>query len=230
MRITLVFLLICVLALACKKNKNTPTPASTTTTTTDSNNADNPDTNPSDTPTTVNPPTPPPPPPPPPKDTFITYLITKGNNYCDGNSYPTGTWTTLRFRAILDSSCIYTTVLPENQLDINKLYGISDCSSFHQTNSARFGWNWVGGAMRIHAYCYANGTRNYKELGTVDVNKAFECKLTVLPDKYLFELNGKTDTMQRGCNTSSATGYKLLPYFGGDEPAPQDVRVKIQEY
>ena len=62
------------------------------------------------------------------------------------------------------------------------------------------------------------------------MNKAFECKLTVLPDKYLFELNGKTDTMQRGCNTPSAMGYKLLPYFGGDETAPQDVHVKIQEY
>ena len=169
-------------------------------------------------------------PPPVTKDSFTTYLIKAGNNFCEKNTYQAGNWAILRFRAVLDSSCIYTTALPVNQLDINKLYGFADCSSFHHKNSARFGWNWVNGEMRIHAYCYADSVRKYKELGTVTVNKPFECKLTVLPDIYLFELNGKTDTMQRGCNTTTATGYKLLPYFGGDEPAPQDIRVKIQEY
>ncbi len=162
-------------------------------------------------------------------DSFVTYLIKKGNNFCENNTYAITQYVTLHYRAILDSTCIYTTTLPANQQDINKLFGFADCASHHQTNSARFGWNWYNGAMRIHAYCYAGGVRTYKELGTVALNKAFDCKLYVLPDRYIFELNGKTDTMSRGCTSSTATGYKLLPYFGGDEPAPHDVKIKIRE-
>lgn len=83
--------------------------------------------------------------------------------------------------------------------------------------------------MHIHAYCYAGTVRSYVELGTVPLGKAFDCKLYVLPDKYIFELEGKKDTMARGCPDNVAIGYKLLPYFGGNEPAPHDVRVKIRE-
>lgn len=162
-------------------------------------------------------------------DSFKTYIIRKGNNYCDNNDYALTQYTFLHFRAILDSSCIYATVDPTNQADINKLFGFADCASHHQTNSARFGWNWENGAMHIHAYCYAGTLRNYKELGTVALNKAFDCKLYVLPDKYIFELEGKKDTMTRGCTDNAAIGYKLLPYFGGNEPAPHEVRVKIRE-
>lgn len=162
-------------------------------------------------------------------DSFKKYIISKGNNYCDNNDYVLTQYTFLHFRAILDSSCIYATVDPTNQADINKLFGFADCASHHQTNSARFGWNWENGAMHIHAYCYAGTVRSYKELGTVVLNKAFDCKLYVLPDKYVFELEGKKDTMTRGCADNAAIGYKLLPYFGGNEPAPYDVRVKIRE-
>lgn len=163
------------------------------------------------------------------QDSFKTYNIKNGNNYCDNNDYALSQYTFLHFRAILDSSCIYSTVDPTNQADINKLFGFADCASHHQTNSARFGWNWENGAMHIHAYCYAGTVRSYKELGTVALNKAFDCKLYVLPDKYIFELDGKKDTMTRGCADNTAIGYKLLPYFGGNEPAPHDVRVKIRE-
>jgi predicted small lipoprotein YifL len=162
-------------------------------------------------------------------DSFISYLIKKGNNYCENNAYASTAYTSIHFRAILDSSCIYTTQDPANQEDINKLYGFADCSSFHQSNSARFGWDWYQGQMHIHAYCYDNTVRSYKELGTVPLNQAFDCVLTVLPGKYIFTLNGKSDTMSRGCTDVIANGYKLLPYFGGDEPCPHDLRVKIRE-
>lgn len=162
-------------------------------------------------------------------DTFVTYHIKKGNNYCDGNYYPVDTYMVVHFMAILDSSCIYTTTDPADQEDINKLYGFSDCSSHHQTNSARFGWNWTRDSMRIHAYCYAGTVRSYKELGTVPVGQPFECRLSVTPTSYVFELNGKTTTMTRGCKEPVANGYKLFPYFGGNEIAPHDVYVRIKE-
>lgn len=160
---------------------------------------------------------------------YITYLIKKGNNYCEGNAYPIGTFKKVRFKAIFDSSCIYTNVIANNQYDINKLFGFSDSATHHQQNSARFGWNWEGGKMHIHAYCYVHAQRQYKELGTVPLNAAQDFQIEVLPGKYVFTLNGKADTMNRGSLQTEAIGYKLYPYFGGDEPAPHDVRIKLLE-
>lgn len=163
-------------------------------------------------------------------DSFITFLIKKGNNYCENNTYSITNYTYLHFRASFDSSGIYSTDTAGNQQDINKLYGFADCSSHHQTNSARFGWNWYNGVMHIHAYCYSSTVRAYKELGTVTLNETFDCQLMVLLGKYIFILNGKTDTMNRGCTDNSAFGYKLLPYFGGNETAKKDVKIRIREF
>ena len=164
-----------------------------------------------------------------PIDTFTNYIILKGNNYCENNSYPVIKLSSLKFKAIFDSSCIYATVDPNNQADINKLYGLSDCQTLHHANSARFGWNWMDGKMHIHAYCYVDSVRQYRELGTVDLNKEIECSIEMLRKQYVFTLNGKKDTVQRHCSDTVAHGVKLLPYFGGDEPAPHDVRVKVKE-
>ena len=162
-------------------------------------------------------------------DTFVVYRILKGKNYCEGNHYPIYQSKILKFQAILDSSCMYKNLLPENQNDINKLYGFSDCTSLHHANSARFGWNWKDGALRIHAYCYVDSVRQYKELGQVKIGEMFECSLEVLPQQYKFTLNGESHIMPRYCDDSIANGIKLLPYFGGDEPAPQDIIVRIKE-
>lgn len=161
---------------------------------------------------------------------FQTFIIKKGNNFCEGNNYIIGEYGDLKFSAILDSSCIYTTSNPSNQADINKLFGYSDCTSHHHKNSARFGWNWYQGALRIHAYCYVDSVRTYREIGTVKVNEEFECKLTLQANAYIFSLNGDTVKMERGCTDAKAIGYLLYPYFGGDEPSPQDMSIKIKLY
>jgi hypothetical protein len=160
---------------------------------------------------------------------YTAYRISTGNNYCDGNTYPFGSFTKLQFKVIFDSSCIYTNANPSNQADINKLYGFADSGSFHQQNSARFGWNWQNGKMHIHAYCYVHGERQYKELGTVPLGLAQDCTLEVTPGKYVFTLNGKKETVSRGCEEAVARGYKLFPYFGGDEPAPHNVVIRIKD-
>lgn len=162
-------------------------------------------------------------------DTFVTFVILKGNNYCENNSYPLFKQSSLKFKVIFDSSCIYENADPINQWDINKLYGFSDCNTLHHANSARFGWNWLDGKMHIHGYCYADSVRSYKELGIVELNKEIECSIELLPSKYIFTLNGKKDTMDRHCSDTSARGYKLFPYFGGDEPAPKDIKIRIKD-
>lgn len=161
-------------------------------------------------------------------DDFITYTIRKGNHDPDHNLNTPFTASSLRFQALFDSSCVYKSKVPENQGDINKLYGFSDCSSQHQSNSARFGWNWREGALRIYAYIYVNGTRQEKELGTAELNEPASFRIDLRDNSYVFTYQGIETVMPRHCSGGVGIAYKLLPYFGGDEPAPHDMQIKIR--
>ena len=161
-------------------------------------------------------------------DDYITYKISKGNHEIDNNSNGLFTGSELKFQAIFDSTCIYQTTDPGNQFDINKLLGFSDCSSQHHENSARFGWNWKENALHIYAYIYVAGQRQEKELGTVELGKTASFRLGTLHDTYVFVFNGNTTIMPRHCSGGLGIAYKLLPFFGGDEVAPHDIKIKIR--
>ena len=160
---------------------------------------------------------------------YTTYTIRKGENYCDNNTYAIiNGAASIDFLVVFDSSCIYTNADPLNQQDINKLMGFSDCNTYHQVNSARFGWNWMEGKLYLYAYCYNNSVRNYKTLAEVPLNVVQHLKMYVADNNYIFQVNGQNDTMPRFCASNTITGYKLLPYFGGDEPAPHTIKIKIK--
>jgi hypothetical protein len=160
---------------------------------------------------------------------YTTYTIRQGENYCDNNSYSIiNSAASVDFLVVFDSSCIYTNTDPNNQLDINKLMGFSDCNTHHQVNSARFGWNWMEGKLYLYAYCYNNSVRSYKTLAAVPLNISHHLKMYVADNSYIFQVNGRNDTMPRFCSGDAISGYKLLPYFGGDEPAPHTINIKIK--
>lgn len=133
----------------------------------------------------------------------------------------------LDFFATFDPTAEYTTDDPANQGDINKLYGFSDCDSHHHTNSARFGWRWYDDELQIFAYTYADGIRDWEQLGVVGFGGAHHYRLESVGDQYRFSLDGGPEVvMDRGC-TSTLVRYRLYPYFGGDETAPHDIRIHI---
>jgi hypothetical protein len=162
-------------------------------------------------------------------DGFTEYIIKKGNHFANRNDVKTVQLNKLSFMVLFDSSCIYSTAKHSNAGDINKLYGFSDCNTQHHVNSARFGWLWNGEALEIHAYCYNNGKRESRLLGTVPVGKPVNMSITIQGSTYLFEMNGSRETMQRNCSANIAEGYQLYPYFGGDETAPHEIRIWIRE-
>ncbi|PWJ58855.1 hypothetical protein CLV98_103222 [Dyadobacter jejuensis] len=161
-------------------------------------------------------------------DDFTTYRISNGNHEIDGNHITLFSGTSLNFQTIFDSTAIYQTVIAENQYDINKLMGFSDCNSPHHENSARFGWNWYADSLHIFAYTYKDAQRITQELGTVALGEINTYSITIQDDQYIFALNGNQTTMQRHCSGGVGIAYTLLPYFGGDEPAPQDISIKIR--
>jgi hypothetical protein len=160
---------------------------------------------------------------------YIThYLIAKGGH--DANQLPSlkEKIGELKFQAKFDSTAIYTSQKANNQADINKLYGLSDCNSLHQVNSARFGWRWYNGQLQILAYTYNNKVRDFKLIGTASINAYHQYKIEFTATSYIFTLDNNTVTLPRNCS-GKASGYKLYPYFGGDEVAPHDVSIWIKD-
>ncbi|HUC82255.1 MAG TPA: hypothetical protein VMR70_15225 [Flavisolibacter sp.] len=159
---------------------------------------------------------------------FTQYVIPKGQHYATQNAVKSIETTELKFVVKFDSSAIYQTVDPQNQYDINKLYGFSDNGESHHRFSARIGWRWSEGALRLFGYTYNNGVRAEKEISTIAIGSEVVCAIKVLGESYQFTVNGKTELMPRASAMPVAKGYQLYPYFGGDEVAPHEVRIWIR--
>ena len=160
---------------------------------------------------------------------FIKYTILQGQQYCDKSTYVATNYSELSFAVIFDSSAIYKTIDSTNQYDINKLFGFSDNNADHHQFSARFGWRWSDDSLRLFGYTYNNGLRDSKELGTVQIGQSNNCSIKVSAQQYIFSLNGHIDSLIRESTTPTAVGYKLFPYFGGNELAPHQVTIWIKE-
>jgi hypothetical protein len=160
---------------------------------------------------------------------YVKYTIEQGQQFCNNNNFIAVQYDELKFNVKFDSSAIYYNINPANQGDINKLFGFSDNNSQHHLYSARFGWNWGKSGLCLHAYVYNNGVRTSKLLGAVKIGEENACSIKVTSNSYIFTLNGKIETMPRESTTAKAMGYKLYPYFGGDEFAPHQFNIWIRE-
>ena len=163
-----------------------------------------------------------------PTPEFVSYTIKAGEHFCDKNEFKPVELLAQRFVVRFDSSAIYQTIDPANQDDINKLYGFSDNNAQHHQFSARFGWRWSAGAVRLFGYVYNNGAVTSKQISTVAIGTNADCNLQVTPTHYRFTVDGVTDSLPRLSQTPTAKGYQLYPYFGGDEAAPHDITIFIR--
>lgn len=161
-------------------------------------------------------------------DGFTLYTIRQGEHYANNNSYKPVELSELQFLVRFDSSAIYQTKEGLNQYDINKLYGFSDNSAEHHQYSARFGWSWNNNALRLYAYVYNEGNISKTELGSVTIGEETRCGIKVAGDRYVFMVKDMQMSVLRSSNTPLAKGYLLYPYFGGDEPAPHDIRIWVK--
>tara|TARA_R110002020_G_scaffold26793_7_gene86647 strand:- start:1811 stop:2365 length:555 start_codon:yes stop_codon:yes gene_type:complete len=128
-----------------------------------------------------------------------------------------------------DESAKYTSQYPENQLDVNKLWGVSDCGTTHSKNSIRFGWRWDLDQEQIEILMYRRllNEFTFKPLGYVNPGDVNYMSLNITDSHYHMYLNGVGDSMSRCCDNTKRR-YFLYPYFGGDEKAPHDITIKIK--
>ncbi len=165
-----------------------------------------------------------------PEPDFITYTIPKNQHYSTNSTYkPISNLSAQVFLVWFDTSARYSTVNPNNQSDINKLYGFSDNNSTHHAFSARIGWRWLNNKLELLGYVYNDSIMSYRLIGDYPINSELRCEIQVKNSQYLFSVNGNSISLPRTSSTPSAIGYQLYPYFGGDETAPHDIKIKIKE-
>jgi hypothetical protein len=131
----------------------------------------------------------------------------------------------MSFAVKFDDSAIYT--LSSNQDDTNKLWGFSDGFD-HLVNSARIGWRYYEGNLQLMAYAHVAGIFRYEELTIIQPGEEVTCRIKILGTHYVFAVKDVVIEIPRVTSGDYVTGYQLFPYFGGDEVAPQDIRIEIK--
>ncbi len=161
-------------------------------------------------------------------EVFTEYTIAAGDHFCDKTVIRPITITQMLFKVRFDNSAIYKSVDPQNQYDINKLYGFTEGQNPHG-NSARIGWSFNDAALRLYAYAYNNGQRLTQEISAVNIGETVNCAIKLDGNNYIFIVNDKQVKLSRALAGSTAVGYQLFPYFGGDETAPHKVSIFIKD-
>lgn len=157
----------------------------------------------------------------------------KANKHRFTPSFPLIVTTTTLRRAIkFDTSCAYD-LKSDDQLDINKLFGVG-YFPHHHYNSARFGWRWniEKPAMEIFAHCYDNGERKSEYICDVPLRVYCDYVLNVNKNSYEFIVVTPKGTHYKNIETKPRYfrfGYFLRPYFGGNRKAPHEMKMKVHK-
>ena len=161
-------------------------------------------------------------------DLSRNFVVSAGEHYASPRIVQTLQSNTLTFTAKFNETAIYHFDDASFQDSKNKLLGFSDCNSLHHENSARFAWQWYNNRLEIYAYCYVNGAREEKFIGTVNLHQENRYQLKVSGDSYSFQLNNQEAVyIKRGNDCDKGIYYMLWPYFGGTIPAPHDVHIAL---
>lgn len=138
---------------------------------------------------------------------------------------------------VFDETAAY--FLPnEDENDVNKLFGFGYINGGHHQDSARFGWNYnqSNGRIRLFAYCYTNGLRVIHELCEVLPHRKVRLIIQeCLGNYYSFSAHdGYNNWHEMGSVIIPFTHnkkwkYKLGCFFGGNNPAPHSITIKISK-
>ena len=139
---------------------------------------------------------------------------------------------------MFDSSAAYDLPEEEDDDDVNKLFGIGYINGGHHQDSARFGWNYnkETGKVRLFGYCYVNGKRIIQQICEVPRHKKVQCHISIALSNYYYFVVYDADRNSRWMLLGEVSipftynkkwKYMLGCYFGGNQPAPHTIKIKI---
>lgn len=157
-----------------------------------------------------------------------TYTIPKGEHYSMHLPKPyLGLKKSFNLKVLFDDSCRYD-LGDINQLDINKLWGVS--FGFHQDNSIRIGWkyNLSIGQIELFSYIYQAGTRLTSFISSIPMNLIADIEFSLYDDRYSIVVNNEYEFNRPFHFPKWQLKYYLFPYFGGNKVAPHDINIKLE--
>lgn len=134
-----------------------------------------------------------------------------------------------------DSTCIYDVGVVDEQ-DWNKVIGLGFVGSKdqditsgvppHQVDGVRIGWRWNPQRKRIDlgAYVYVAGQRTDFKVAETLINQPTRMTIKIDYNRKLYQVLGGQPIPFTHDKTFA---YKTGLYFGGNQPAPHKIRVKI---
>ncbi|RIV22430.1 hypothetical protein DYU11_15555 [Fibrisoma montanum] len=141
--------------------------------------------------------------------------------------------TELSATVTFDSTCIYDVGSVDEQ-DWNKVIGLGFVGSKdqdlgaapHQIDGVRVGWRWNPQRQRIDlgAYAYVEGKRTDFKIAEAKINEPTRLVIKVDYSRKLYQVLGGTPIP---FTHDKKFAYKTGLYFGGSQPAPHRIRVKI---
>jgi len=143
-------------------------------------------------------------------------------------------WKITRYqvRFILHSECWWPSPRNNDDYDQNKLTGIGYGLN-HHGNSVRLTWVpdfTVNGRIKISGYTYDEKSASpqfaIREITTVQVGQPCEVCIEVQGNKYSITVNG-VNVMMDNLHPDPNLCFRLYPYFGGNNTAPQDMVIDI---
>ena len=160
---------------------------------------------------------------------FQDFIIPNGARYASPRLFERFESERLAFTATFDESAVYDVEDASAGADKNILMGFTDCSSFHDANSARFAWQWISGRLDIYAHCYVDGIKVEQYIGAVNLNQANRYEIAVTESQYTFYVNGEQKAeFGRHYICDEGANYVLFPYFAEPVAAPHNIRVQIE--
>ena len=161
---------------------------------------------------------------------FRVYTIPEGEHR-SGSYFNHPTNSRINFQFILDESAEYQTEIPENQYDVNKIYGFSDFGKPHKKYSIRLGWRYIEGNIELCWFKRENGNASSGFITNIKINEINSAVIDVETFYYVIVVNNDTTMVRRRPDGFWGTirRYYLYPYFGGNEYAPHDITIKIKE-
>lgn len=136
----------------------------------------------------------------------------------------------IAFKVMFDSSCKYD--IGEDQEDCNKLFGIGYFPNHHK-ESARFGWRYNENTNLIEllSYCYVDGKRVIEYITSIQFNRWVLLSLSIEKGRYIF--GAKKDEFETSFQTNhyhnKKIGYRLNPFFGGNQTAVHDTKIEMKK-
>ena len=137
----------------------------------------------------------------------------------------------IKFDFMLDESAYYETEIPENQHDVNKIYGISDFGVKHQKYSIRLGWRYLNNQLELCWLRHEDGVHSSETIKNIEPDVIYSAIIDIKTFYYVIVIDNDTTLVRRRPkgNWGLVRRYYLHPYFGGNEYAPHDITIKIKE-